>query len=183
MELFRSGTKIPFTKYRKVAVVLSSAVNLLVLAFLLIKGPTLGVDFAGGTMLQLKFFQKVAAPEIRQALETVQLGGSVIQDFGQEGSNEFLVRVETTGVEIGALGDRVKKALSDKFGADKFEIRRIEFVGPKVGEDLRWSLHLGALRIGVWDAVRSAVRSRRGDLVGSRCIGDRRGLNVGQLRI
>jgi len=160
MELFRSGTKIPFTKYRKIAVVLSSTVNLLVLAFLLIKGPALGVDFAGGTMLQLKFFQKVAAPEIRQALETVQLGGSVIQDFGQEGSNEFLVRVETTGVEIGALGDRVKKALSDKFGADKFEIRRIEFVGPKVGEDLRWrgtlSVIAATVMMGVYIWVRFA---------------------------
>ena len=78
MELIRSGTKIPFTTYRKQAVILSTLVNLIVLAFLLIKGPSMGVDFAGGTMVQLKFQQKTAISDIRQALESVQLGSSVI---------------------------------------------------------------------------------------------------------
>jgi preprotein translocase subunit SecF len=113
------------------------AVNILVLAFLLIKGPNLGVDFAGGTLVQLKFSQPTSIPNIRQALETVDLGSSVIQDFGQEGSNEFLVRIEKANVELATLSDRIKKSLTDKFGAEKFEVRRVEFVGPKVGEDLR----------------------------------------------
>jgi preprotein translocase subunit SecF len=160
MEILPSGTKIPFTKYRKIAVAISTAVNLLVLALLFIKGPTLGVDFAGGTMAQLKFNQPTSIAEIRQALETVRLGGSVIQDFGQEGSNEFLVRVEKTDVEIGALGEQIKKALSAKFGADEFEVRRIEFVGPKVGEDLRWrgtlSVIAATVMMGVYIWVRFA---------------------------
>lgn len=113
-------------------------VNLAVLAWLFAKGPNLGVDFAGGTMVQLKFQQRTTIPDIRQALETIDLGGSTIQEFGQEGAFEFLVRVEKVGLEIAALGDQMKKALSAKFGADKFEIRRVEFVGPKIGEDLRW---------------------------------------------
>ena len=114
------------------------AVNLAVLAWLFAKGPNLGVDFAGGTMVQLKFQQRTTIPDIRQALQTIDLGGSTIQEFGQEGAFEFLVRVEKVGVEIAALGDQMKKALTAKFGADKFEIRRVEFVGPKIGEDLRW---------------------------------------------
>jgi preprotein translocase subunit SecF len=137
MQLVRPGTKIPFTRYRKIAAILSMAVNILVLAFLLIKGPNLGVDFAGGTLVQLKFAQPTSIPNIRQALETVDLGSSVIQDFGQEGSNEFLVRIEKANVELATLSDRIKKSLTDKFGAEKFEVRRVEFVGPKVGEDLR----------------------------------------------
>ena len=108
------------------------------LAWLFAKGPNLGVDFAGGTMVQLKFQQRTTIPDIRQALETIDLGGSTIQEFGQEGAFEFLVRVEKVGLEIAALGDQMKKALTAKFGADKFEIRRVEFVGPKIGEDLRW---------------------------------------------
>ncbi len=120
-------------------------------------------------------------PDIRQALESVQLGGSVIQDFGQEGSNEFLVRVEKVGCRIGALGDQIKKALTNKFGADKFEIRRIEFVGPKIGEDLRWRGTLSVIAatvmmgvyiwirfaLGVRRAIWFAFWSRRGDRVDS----------------
>lgn len=158
MELIRPGTKIPFTRYRKAAVILSTAVNLLVLAFLFIKGPTLGVDFAGGTLVQLKFAQQTSVPDIRQALEPVELGGSVIQNFGQEGSNEFLVRVEKVDVELSTLSDRIKKALTDKFGAEKFEVRRVEFVGPKVGEDLRWrgtvSVIAATIMMGVYIWIR-----------------------------
>ncbi len=137
MELIKPGSKIPFTRYRKIAVILSTIVNLAVLIMLFIKGPNLGVDFAGGTVVQLKFQQPVSIPDVRRALESVNLGGSEIQDFGREGDNEYLIRLEKTSVEIGALGEQIKKALSDQFGADKFEIRRIEFVGPKIGEDLR----------------------------------------------
>lgn len=158
MELIRPGTKIPFTRYRKLAAILSTAVNVMVLAFLFIKGPTLGVDFAGGTLVQLKFSQPTSIPDIRQALESVNLGSSVIQDFGQEGSNEFLVRIEKADVELATLGDRLRKALTDKFGADKFEIRRVEFVGPKVGEDLRWrgtvSVVAATIMMGVYIWIR-----------------------------
>ena len=137
MELIKPGTKIPFTRYRKIAVILSTAVNLGVLALLFIKGPNLGVDFAGGTMVQLKFQQRVSIPEIRQGLEAVKLGSSSIQEFGQAGDNEYLVRLDTESAELGALGESIKISLAAKFGADKFEVRRIESVGPKIGADLR----------------------------------------------
>ena len=101
MELIKPGTKIPFTRYRKLALIVLDASSIWsVLAFLFFKGPTIGVDFAGGTIMQLKFQQKTTIPDIRQALETIGLGGSTMQDFGQEGANEFLVRVEKAGVEV-----------------------------------------------------------------------------------
>lgn len=160
MELIKPGTTIPFTKYRKMAVILSTIVNVIVLAFLFIKGPSLGVDFAGGTMVQLKFNQKTTIPDIRQALESVQLGGSAIQDFGQESLNEYLVRVEKVSTDVSAIGEQIKIALTDKFGADKFEIRRIEFVGPKIGEDLRWrgtlSVIASTIMMGVYIWIRFA---------------------------
>lgn len=137
MELIKPGTRIPFTRYRKIAFLLSSVVNLAVLIMLFAKGPNLGVDFAGGTMVHLKFQQKTSIPDIRQALNKINLGGSVIQNFGQQEANEYLVRLDKTSVEIGALGEQIKKAMSERFGADKFEVRRVESVGPKIGEDLR----------------------------------------------
>jgi preprotein translocase subunit SecF len=162
MELIKPGTNIPFTRYRKIAVVLSTVVNLAVLVMLFTKGPNLGVDFAGGTMVQLKFPQKVSIPDIRRALETIDLGGSVIQDFGQAGDNEYLVRLDRTSGEIGSLGERIKKAMASQFGANGFEIRRIEFVGPKIGEDLRFrgvmSVIAATVMMGVYIWLRFEMR-------------------------
>jgi preprotein translocase subunit SecF len=137
MELIKPGTKIPFTRYRRIALIVSTVVNLLVLALLFIKGPNLGVDFAGGTMVQLRFQQRVSIDEIRQALQAVQLGSSSIQEFGEKGGNEYLVRVDAESADLSALNERVKTALTGKFSADKFEVRRIEAVGAKIGADLR----------------------------------------------
>jgi preprotein translocase subunit SecF len=137
MELIKPGLKIPFTRYRKTAIIVSTIVNLAVLIMLFTKGPNLGVDFAGGTMVHLKFQQNVTIPDVRQAFDKMDLGGSVIQDFGQPGANEYLVRLDKTSVEIGVLGEQIKKVLTDQFGADQFEVRRIESVGPKIGQDLR----------------------------------------------
>src|SRR5262249_48969373 len=137
MELIKPGTSIPFTHYRHIAVIASTAVNLAVLAFLIFHGPSLGVDFAGGTVVQLRFTQKATIPDIRQALGKLGEGEVVIQDFGQAGSNEFLVRLEKTTVELGALSQQLRTNLSQKFGDKGFEVRRIESVGPKVGSELR----------------------------------------------
>jgi preprotein translocase subunit SecF len=162
MELIKPGTNIPFTRYRMTAAILSSAVNLAVLLVLFIKGPNLGVDFAGGTMVQIKFQQAVAIPEIRRALDDVKLAGGVIQDFGERGGNEYLVRLDKTSVELGALGEQIKKALTDRFGAGKFELRRIESVGPKVGEDLRFrgamSVIAATIMMGVYIWLRFEFR-------------------------
>jgi preprotein translocase subunit SecF len=162
MELIKPGTKIPFTSYRKVAVILSTAVNLAVLILLFTKGPNLGVDFAGGTVVQLKFEQKVAIADIRRTLQRINLGSSVIQNFGQEGANEYLIRLDKTSAGIGALGEQLKKALSEQFGAGKFEIRRVESVGPKIGEDLRYrgvmSVIVATIMMGVYIWFRFELR-------------------------
>ena len=162
MELIKPGTNIPFTKYRHIAVIISSVVNLAVLAVLIFKGPNLGVDFAGGTVVQLRFTQKVSIPDVRKALGPLGTGDTVIQDFGQAGSNEFLVRLEKTSVELGALGEQLRANLTQRFGAKGFEIRRIESVGPKVGSELRqkgtWSVIAATIMMGVYIWFRFQLR-------------------------
>jgi len=169
MEIIKPGLNIPFTRYRKAALIISTIVNLVVLIMLFAKGPNLGVDFAGGTMMQLKFQQRVTIPEVRQAFEKIDLGGSVIQDFGQPGANEYLVRLDQTPVEIGVLGEQVRKALSDMFGAEKFELRRIESVGPKIGEDLRrrgaLSVIVATIMMGVYIWLRFELRFSLGAVI------------------
>ena len=169
MELIKPGTQIQFTRYRKIAVILSTIVNLAVLAALFFRGPLLGVDFAGGTMVQLKFSQNVSIPDIRAALERVNLGSGVVQDFGEPGSNEYLVRLDTTSGELGALGEQIKKSLADHFGPDKFEVRRIESVGPKVGEDLRFrgamSVIASTVMMGIYIWLRFEFRFGMGAVI------------------
>jgi len=138
MELIKPGTRFQFTRYRKIAFLVSTVVNVAVLLALFVKGPNLGVDFAGGTMVHLKFNQAVTIAEIRRALETVELGRGVVQDFGEPGENEFLIRLDITSVELGALGEQVRNSLAGQFGAEKFEVRRIESVGPQIGAELRF---------------------------------------------
>jgi preprotein translocase subunit SecF len=169
MEIIKPGLKIPFTRYRKIAIIVSTVVNLAVLIMLFTKGPNLGVDFAGGTMVQLKFQRSVTLPEVRQVFEKMDLGGSVIQDFGQPGANEYLVRLDQTSVEIGVLGEQIKKALTEQFGADQFEVRRIESVGPKIGQDLRQrgalSVIVATIMMGVYIWLRFDLRFGIGAMI------------------
>ncbi|MGE5058297.1 MAG: protein translocase subunit SecF [Betaproteobacteria bacterium] len=170
MELIKPGTRIPFTRYRYVAVAISSVVNLAVLILLFTKGPLLGVDFAGGTVAQLKFSKPVTIPEIRNALGELGAGDTVVQDFGQQGSNEFLVRLQRTSAQLGELGELIKEKLTKQFGSGGFEIRRIESVGPKVGSELRqkgaWSVIAATIMMGVYIWLRFELRFGLGAVVG-----------------
>jgi preprotein translocase subunit SecF len=162
MELIKPGINVAFTKYRKIAAILSTVVNLAVLILLFTRGPNMGVDFAGGTLVQLKFQQKVSISDIRGALTPVGLGDSVIQDFGQEGQNEYLVRLERTSIELGSLGEKIRGALAGQFSRNPAEIRRIESVGPKVGKELReratWSVIAATIMMGAYIWFRFELR-------------------------
>ncbi|HEY1234968.1 MAG TPA: protein translocase subunit SecF [Candidatus Binatia bacterium] len=169
MELIKPGVSIPFTRYRYIAVAISSAVNLFVLVLLFTKGPLLGVDFAGGTVAQLKFTKPVTIAEIRNALGELGAGDTVIQDFGQEGSNEFLVRLQRTSTQLGELGEQIKQKLTSQFGSGTFEIRRIESVGPKVGSELRqkgaWSVIAATIMMGIYIWLRFELRFGLGAVI------------------
>jgi preprotein translocase subunit SecF len=137
MEFIKPGINIDFIGKRKIAFVFS-AIMILSTIFLLIwrGGPNYGVDFSGGVLVQIKLDQKRTPSEIRKALESVQLEDSIIQEFGEEGQFEYLIRIRETDVELTGLSEKVKQALMLEFG-QAVEMRRVEMVGPKVGEDLR----------------------------------------------
>jgi len=169
MELIKPGINIPFTKYRYIAVVLSSVVNLAVIIMLFVKGPILGVDFAGGTVVQLKFQQRASIEQVRSALGSLATTETVIQDFGDPGSNEYLLRLEKTSVELGSLSEQLREALTKQFGAGQFEIRRIESVGPKVGRELRqqgaWSVVAATIMMGFYIWFRFDLRFGLGAVI------------------
>lgn len=137
MQFIKPGTNINFIGRRKIAFILSAALIAATFLLLLFRGgPNYGVDFSGGIVIQVKLDQKRTPSEIREALEPVQLADSVIQEFGEEGKFEYLIRVRRMDIELAGLDQKVKDALVDHLGQG-VEIRRVEMVGPKVGEDLR----------------------------------------------
>ena len=137
MEFIKPGINIDFIGKRKIAF-LFSAMMIIATVFLLIwrGGPNYGVDFSGGVLVQVKLDKQRTPSEIRSALKTINLQDSIIQEFGEEGEFEYLIRVRETDVELTGLSDKVSEALIAEFGSG-VEMRRVEMVGPKVGEDLR----------------------------------------------
>ena len=136
MQIIRPDINIDFVGRRKIAFFFSSLLIALTIFTLIIrKGPNLGVDFTGGIVIHIKMKQEFSPAEIRKTLSPIGLEDSIVQEFEERGSHEYLIRVRKKGIGLSGLDDKVKDILEDRFG--KVEIRRIEMVGPKVGKDLR----------------------------------------------
>jgi len=136
MDFIPPGTRIDFVGKRRYALLLSLLlIGAGLLSLLLHGGPRYGIDFAGGTLVQVKFSKAVGLKEIRKALQGLGFGDAVLQPFGQEG--EFLIRMKRTTGELRGLSARIEESFRKQFGEGTFEIRRVEMVGPKVGRDLR----------------------------------------------
>jgi len=137
MQFIKPGINIDFLGRRKVAFFLS-AFMIIATIFLLIwrGGPNYGVDFSGGVLVQIQLSEKRSPADIKRALRSVQLENSIVQEFGEEGQYEYLIRIRQTEVQLAGLSDKIEKALVTEFGKG-VEMRRVEMVGPKVGKDLR----------------------------------------------
>jgi preprotein translocase subunit SecF len=134
MEIIKTETHFNFVRMMKPAVILSIAVIVIGIASLIWHGgPNFGIDFAGGTLIQIKFQNETSADKIRTAFKSIGFDGSIIQDFGPK---EVIVRTADTGTDAQSLTSRVEEALGAAFGKGAYEVRRIEMVGPKVGRDL-----------------------------------------------
>ncbi len=155
MELIPPGTNIDFVGKRKLFFGVSLALILVGLVSLVVRGgPRYGIDFAGGTLIQVKFHKPVTTKEIRNALSGVVQGKAVVQSFGED--NEYIIQLEQSTEELEGLSSRVRDALAKAIGDDALEIRRVEMVGPKVGKDLREKgllailFALGAILLYIW---------------------------------
>jgi preprotein translocase subunit SecF len=138
LELIKPGTNINFLKYRKLAYVLSALVIVAGLVSLFVKGgPRYGVDFAGGLSIQVRFAKEMDVQAIAKAVDEVGLDNVVVQRFGQEDANEYLIRASDREVNQESVQAAVEKALAAHLPDSGFSIQRLEMVGPKVGADLR----------------------------------------------
>jgi preprotein translocase subunit SecF len=137
MQFIKPDININFVSKRKIAFFISLAMILVSIASLLIhKGPRYGIDFAGGTLIQVKFSTPTSPAKIKSGLATIDLGKSSVQQFGEPSDNEYLIRTNISIMTSEGFSSKVQKALEASTGTE-VEIRRVEMVGPQVGKDLR----------------------------------------------
>lgn len=136
MELIKPNININFVGLRYKAFMLSGVIILLGLVALFFRGGlNMGVDFAGGTLIQVKFNKTTNPEQIRDSLKDL-LAHSFIQQVGSSSDNEYLIRTDAINEEFQSLSNRIEDELSKAYGPGQ-SVRRVEMVGPKVGQDLR----------------------------------------------
>jgi len=134
MELFKTDTIYNFMAKRLPFMALSGLILIASLTLLLTKGLNFGIDFAGGTIVQVKYDQKAPINKIRAVLnDTVEFKNSTITEFGSP--EEIIIRITGSSSDLATdIGDTLSSLLVT---TGKYEIRRVDIVGPKVGGELR----------------------------------------------
>ena len=137
MQLIKSDINIDFLGKRNIAFVFSGLLILASIFGLVIhKGPNYGIDFAGGALVQVKFDQDISIGQLRDSLAGLNLKDLSVQDFGEPETHEFLIRTANAEFEGSGLAPAVAGAIEQGTGVTP-EVRRVEMVGPQVGEDLK----------------------------------------------
>jgi preprotein translocase subunit SecF len=155
MEFFRYTRTFNFMGKSKLAMILSVVLVLASYALLATKGLNYGVDFAGGTVVQVKYDTAAPIDAMREKLKGNELfNNASITEFGSP--DEVIIRMKsTTGSVTVDIGDVTREALK---GSGNFEIRRVDIVGPTVGAELKekgiMSLILAMIGILIYVAFR-----------------------------
>jgi preprotein translocase subunit SecF len=144
MELIKPGVNINFVGKMRFTFFLSVTITILCILYLLVHGLNFGIDFSGGTIVQIKFKQATSIDKIRDSLRDVKLENSTIQQVGASADNEYLLRTEHSSSDLKGLSGMVEDSLGAHYGKGAFEMRKVEMVGPKAGVDLR---HKGLMAI------------------------------------
>jgi preprotein translocase subunit SecF len=155
MELFRIRNDIPFMRHALAFNVVSLVTFLLAVFFLVTKGLHFGVEFTGGTVMEVNYGHAADIDKIRLSLERVKLGDATVQSFGS--SQTALIRLPTRQDQTGAqLSEVVIKALREDDST--VELRRVEFVGSQVGKELVENGALALLLVSIGIVAYLAMR-------------------------
>ena len=144
---------INFVSKFKKANIFSLIIFILSVIFISFKGLNYGIDFKGGTLIELRTDTSINAPAIRDSLKSMNLGDINVKKFGKEG--DYLIKVEQKNSNNSNLIPEIKKTLANNLNAD-VDFRRVENVGPKVSSELLESsiiaitLALAAMLFYIW---------------------------------
>ncbi|WP_456403897.1 protein translocase subunit SecF [Hydrogenimonas sp.] len=134
MELFKYKKPIPLMAKSKIFFTISIIAVLASYVLIFTKGFNLGIDFAGGTVVQVKYEGQAPIDKVREAIRSSEIfEGASVNYFGSD--DEIVIKVRTSSKRLGTdIGDEARKLLQS---TGKFEVRRVDMVGPKVGNELR----------------------------------------------
>ncbi|OQX86572.1 protein translocase subunit SecF [candidate division KSB1 bacterium 4484_87] len=132
---FIKETHIDFIGKRKIAIAISSALILIGIISLIVRGgPKYGIDFTGGTSLQVQFQKPVNIGEVRKILSNIGAGNAEIKEFGVE--NEILIRIQQQE-NMEDISDKVITTIKENMPDNPLDLRMKETVGPRIGSELR----------------------------------------------
>lgn len=168
MEFFKHKSAYDFMGKAKFGLIFSGGLAILsILSIVFHGGLKYGIDFAGGTLVQLQFKAPPSLDKVREGLKAIGFGDSTIQEFGAQ--NEILIRMQKTEEKLEDLGTHVKTSLEQSMGTKDIVVNRVEMVGPKVGKDLRWkailSIFYSLVGILVYVAWRFELRFAIGAII------------------
>lgn len=133
MELFNTKKIFDFMKIRYLFLFFSSFLVIASIILLLTKGLNFGIDFVGGTIVQVKYEQNAPIEQIKQVLKPTKYGNSVVTKFGSD--KEVVIRITGSSSDLtNDISDEMSKLFKS---TGNFEIRKIDMVGAKVGSELR----------------------------------------------
>lgn len=133
MQLFKGKLAIDFMGKRYLALIFSSVLVIASVTSLVTRGLNFGIDFTGGTLVEVSYPQAVDLADVRNALAAARYDQAQVQHFGA--STDVLIRISPrAGKESAQISEDVLTALKKQ--ADGVDMRRVEFVGPQVGEEL-----------------------------------------------
>jgi preprotein translocase subunit SecF len=137
MQFISNDINLNFTGRRGIAFAFSLVLIVIsILSLIIHKGPNYGIDFSGGTLVQVKFSDRPEISDIRDGLNQIGFTNSSIQNFGPIEHNDFLIRTSVSEMAGEGFSNAISGALKAATGITP-DIRRIEMVGPQVGKDLR----------------------------------------------
>jgi preprotein translocase subunit SecF len=161
--IMNKGKVIQFMKLKKACLVFSTLLIIASIASLAIKGLNYGLDFTGGTLIELDYAETASLPEIRETLNQSGYDGAVVQHFGED--TDVLIRIQSDDPKLG------EKVLIELQNASKVDVKlmRVEFVGPQVGQELKESgalaMLLALLVVLVYIAIRFQFKFSLGSVM------------------
>ena len=133
MTLFSYEKVYNFMSKKILFLALSIAVIVGSFVFMFVKGPSFGIDFVGGTVVQVQYSHKAPLDKIRAVLKKSKYSDAFLQEFGSD--REIIIKLPTVSNAVGSdIGDSIRAILK---ATGDFEIRRVDMVGPKVGDELK----------------------------------------------
>ena len=134
------NTKFKFMKYRKIAGIISITLFIISVGSLFFRGLSLGLDFSGGTLIEVSYQTPISLEEVRSSLESNGYADSQVVNFGT--NLDVLIKVADQSGNS-SVGEDIFNILSNQ--EIPIELKRVEFVGPQVGDELRDQGGLGML--------------------------------------